>query len=170
MNYSKNRKGLKNIAKNVPISLPKHRKNVTSGGSYSTIQAKGITRKKYIAGKGSKLGYLDEANSRTKFESSYTKQGKRIKQKSSHTFGDLAKINLILNKNTNTIGKIPSTHTKKLSMIKKQVPKGKPIKLFKTYDGTTPKKALVSKKIAPTSESKNPRLLTKYLSYSDKNS
>lgn len=165
MNYSKESADLKIVAKPAQVVLPKHTKNVTSGGSYSTIQTKNAITRKYIGSTGSKLGQPEgTGGSSSKLTSSYSKQVKRIKQKSSHTFGDLSTISSILNKGSVISGKIAKTHAKKMSesTVSKTT---KPLKMFKTYDATSPKKALVTKqKPLSTASKKNPRLLSKYLS------
>jgi len=121
MNFSKERTELKKfskqvpvfISKQVPITVPKHRKNVTSGGSYSTMQGKGVLKKKYTPTIGNKLGYPRGAlSSNSKLKSNYSKQMRRIKQKPSHTFGDLSRISLILSKGSIHLGKFSNTHTK----------------------------------------------------------
>jgi len=100
INYAKEKYDItKKFTKHIPISVPKYKKNVTSGGSYSSIQAKGTLNRKYIHGKGSRLEYSNDAGvSNSKLKNSYSKQMKRIKQKSSHTFADLSRISLILSK------------------------------------------------------------------------
>lgn len=119
MNYSKENHDLKALPKHFPLTNTKHRKNVTSGGSYSTIQAKSVIKRKYFGPSGNKLGISEDVgSSKSKIENSYSKQIKRIKQKSSHTFGDLSKISLILNKGKMTGGKLPSAHIKKSSVSK----------------------------------------------------
>ena len=122
MNYSKESYDFKALPKHFPITNPKHRKNVTSGGSYSTIQAKNVLKKKYFGPAGNKLSYGDDTgSSKGKMGNSYSKQIKRIKQKSSHTFGDLSKISLILNKGTIASGKLSTTHNKKSSIAKVRI-------------------------------------------------
>lgn len=60
-------------------------------------------------------------------------------------------------------GRKTKTHIKKPSesVISNQ---SKPTKIFKTYDATSPKKTLVTKKPLNSVVKKHPRLLSKYLS------
>lgn len=165
MNYSKESNDLKVVSIPAQTALSKHKKNVTSGGSYSTIQTKNAIARKNIGSAGSKIGQSDGVGSAgSKLISSYSKQVKRIKQKSSHTFCDLSTISSVLNKGSVASGKMTKSHMKKMSEST-AYKATKPIKMFKTYDATSPKKSLITKQKPPsTASKKNPRLLSKYLS------
>lgn len=59
-------------------------------------------------------------------------------------------------------GRVLKTHEKNPSDVS-AVKSTNPTKMFKTYDATSPKRTLVTKKPLRSVIKKNPRLLTKYL-------
>lgn len=82
---------------------------------------------KYKPVSRSKLGCLkDDVSSNSKFINNYSKQMKRIKQKSSHTFCDLSRISLILSKESASSSKLQVSH------IKNKFNKGKSIAFYRT--------------------------------------